>query len=128
MIRQNVVFMTGNLTRDIELRFTQDGTPVANLSIAHNKSKKVGDEWEEVVSYFDIVVWDKIAERCAEHLKKGSKVHFQGELQQRRWEKDGEKYNKIAIVAWKVQWDRPPKQPEQQPEDPYVKKDDGVPF
>ena len=82
---QNVATLLGNLTRDAELRYTPNGVPVANLSIAVNN--RVKDE--EVVSYFDITVWNELAEQAAE-LKKGTPILVEGPINNESWtDKEG---------------------------------------
>jgi len=101
----NRIILLGNLTRDPELRFTGGGTPVCQFSLAINRRVKKDDQWEEEVSFFEIVVFGKIAENCAEYLSKGRPVLVEGELVQRRWEaQDGQKRSKIEIVASTVQF------------------------
>ena len=74
----NNVTISGRLTRDVELRYTQSGTPVAKLSIAFNRNFKKNDEWHEETSYLDVTVWSKLAERCGAELHKGSPIIVQG--------------------------------------------------
>jgi single-strand DNA-binding protein len=99
----NRVFLVGRLTRDAELRFTSGGMPVAKFSIAVNRSKKNGDQWEEEVSYFDIVLWGKVAEALSKYLAKGKQVAIDGELRQNRWEQDGQPRSKVEIHATNIQ-------------------------
>ena len=99
----NRVFLVGRLTRDAELRFTASGTPVAKFSIAVNRGKKSGDQWDEEVNYFDIVLWGKIAEALSKYLAKGKQVAIDGELRQSRWEQDGQNRSRIEIHASNIQ-------------------------
>ncbi len=99
----NRVFLVGRLTRDAELRFTTAGTPVAKFSIAVNRSKKTGDQWDEEVNYFDIVLWGKTAEALSKYLIKGKQVAIDGELRQSRWEQDGQNRSRIEIHAANIQ-------------------------
>jgi len=95
----------GNLTRDPELRYTGGGTAVCSLSLAVNRRVKKGDRWEEEASFFDIVVFGKIAENSAEYLAKGRPVLVEGELVQRRWDdQEGRKRSKVEVVANTVQF------------------------
>ena len=57
----NSVIIVGNLTKDIEVKYTQSGSAVGNISIASNRSKKQGDQWVDEVSYFDVVLFGKSA-------------------------------------------------------------------
>ncbi|HEY3347164.1 MAG TPA: single-stranded DNA-binding protein [Nitrospirota bacterium] len=111
MVGFNKVIMMGNLTRDPELRYNPSGTAVATLSVALSRKYKQGDEMREEVSYIDTVVFGKQAENCGQYLGKGSGVLIEGRLQQRRWEtEDGQKRNKVEVVANSVQF-MPKRQP-----------------
>lgn len=100
----NRVIIIANTTRDVELKNTPSGASVANFSIASNRKYKAGDETKEEVSYFDCVVWGKLAELCEKYVKKGDKVGVEGRLQQRRWETDGKKASKVEIVVENIQF------------------------
>lgn len=102
----NKVFLVGNLTRDPELRFTAQGTAVANFSIAVNRSYKAGDgEFKKDVNFFNIVVWGKQGENCSKFLNKGRSVLVEGRLQNRSYEtQDGNKRTITEIVADNVQF------------------------
>lgn len=100
----NRVIIIANTTRDVELKSTPSGASVANFSIASNRKYKAGDETKEEVSYFDCVVWGKLAELCEKYVKKGDRVGIEGRLQQRRWETDGKKSSKVEIVVENVQF------------------------
>ena len=99
----NQVVMVGRLTRDAELRYTPAGKANATFAIAVNRRTKRGDEWTEEASFFDVIVWDKIAESLAKYLLKGSQVAIAGELRQERWEKDGQKHSRVQIVSDAIQ-------------------------
>jgi single-strand DNA-binding protein len=99
----NIVVLIGRLTRDSELRFTSSGTAISKFSIAVNRTKRSGDQREEEVSFFDIVVWGKIAEVLNPYLTKGKQVSIAGELRQNRWEQDGQSRSRIEVVANNVQ-------------------------
>ena len=80
----NSVLIAGNLTRDPAFRKTTNGTPVTNFWIASNRRFKDNNgQWRENVCYVGVVAWYKLAENCAENLKKGSAVIVEGELQSR---------------------------------------------
>lgn len=98
------VIMIGNLTRDPELRFSAGGTAVAKLGLAVNHRYKKNDQNIEEVSFFDIVVFGKQAEVCADYLTKGRNVLVEGRLRQNRWEKDGQKRSKVEVVADRVRF------------------------
>ncbi len=96
----NAVTISGNLTRDVELRATRSGTDVASLRIAHNSRRKVGEEWEDEVHFFDVTLWKGMARWVAENVRKGQKVVVAGRLQWREWEdKDGNKRQSVDVVA-----------------------------
>ena len=95
----NSVVIEGNLTRDVDIRFVPSGTAVASFSVAVNKQFLKDGEKQESVSFIDVVAWGKQAESCGKYLAKGSHVIVEGSLEQRRWEKDGDKKSKIEIVA-----------------------------
>ena len=88
----NVVVITGNLTRDPELRSTVGGTSVCKLRVAVNSRRKDGQsgEWVDKPNYFDVTVWGAQGENCATYLSKGRPVAVEGRLDWREWEaKDG---------------------------------------
>lgn len=93
--------ITGNLTRDPELRFTPSGQATANFGIAVNRRwRDRSGEWQDKASFFDVVVWREQAENCAESLTRGDRVIVTGRLESRTWEsEDGRKGTKIEIVA-----------------------------
>ena len=102
MANDNSVSVTGNATRDPELRFTPSGQAVATFGIAVNRrwQNRQTQEWEEKVSFFDVTCWAQMAENVAESIQKGTRVVVTGRLDQRSWEtNDGEKRSKIEIVA-----------------------------
>ena len=96
----NKVIISGNLCKDIELRYTPSGMAVATFSIAVNEKYKD----KETVHFFEVVVWDKQAENCAKFLGKGSKVLVEGSLKQESWEKDGQKHYRVKINAHRVEF------------------------
>ena len=101
----NRVTLMGNLGQDPELKYLQDGTPVANFSIAVNeKWRDRSGQTQERVNWFRIVVWRKLADICAEYLRKGSPVYVEGKLVNREWEKDGDRRFSIEVVAREIQF------------------------
>lgn len=96
----NQVTLMGNLTRDPELRQTPTGQNVTSFSLALNRAyKDASGEWQEVTDYVDIVCWGPLAERVAQYLSKGRRCLVQGRLQSRSWEQDGQKRNKVEVLA-----------------------------
>jgi single-strand DNA-binding protein len=96
----NQVTLMGNLTRDPELRQTPTGQNVTSFSLALNRSyKDASGEWQEATDYIDIVCWGPLAERVAQYLSKGRRCLVQGRVQSRSWEQDGQKRNKVEVLA-----------------------------
>ena len=101
----NSVVLVGNLTRDPELRHTPSGTAVTTLRIAVNDRVKRGEEWQDAAYYFDVTVWGRTAENCAQYLAKGRPVAVQGKLTWREWDaQDGTKRQSVEVVADNVQF------------------------
>lgn len=101
----NSVVLVGNLTKDPELRHTPSGTAVTTLRIAVNDRVKRGEEWQDAAYYFDVTVWGRTAENCAQYLAKGRPVGIQGKLTWREWDaQDGTKRQSVEVVADNVQF------------------------
>ena len=102
----NRVVMTGNLTRDPELRSLPSGMSVCSMRIACNTRRKgQSGEWEDKPNYFDVTVWGAQGENCAKYLSKGRPVGIDGRLEWREWEaQDGGKRQAVDIVADSVQF------------------------
>ena len=102
----NRVVITGNLTRDPELRRTNNGTPVCSLRVACNTRRKDSSgQWVDKPNYFDVTVWGSQGENCARFLSKGRPVAVDGRLEWREWETpEGHKRQAIDIVADAVQF------------------------
>ena len=99
----NSITLTGNLTRDPELRFTTGGRGVASFGLAVNRRYQVNGEWQEQVSFFNIVCWGDLGENVAATLTKGSRCIVSGRLEQRSWEtNDGEKRSVVEVIADEV--------------------------
>lgn len=102
MSSDNHVQITGNATRDPELRFTPSGAQLATFGVAVNRRwmNRQTNEWEEETSFFDVVCWRDLAENVTETVTKGTRVVVTGRLEQRSWETDdGERRSKVEIVA-----------------------------
>ena len=96
----NLVCITGNLTRDPELRQTQGGTPILSFGVAVNdKRKNQQGEWVDYPNYVDCVVFGLRAEKLATFMTKGMKVAIEGKLHYQSWEKDGQKRSKLEVVV-----------------------------
>ena len=102
----NRVIITGNLTRDPELRNTPSGMSVCSLRIATNSSRKdESGNWVDKPNYFSVTVWGAQGENCARFLEKGRPVAVDGRLDWREYQdKDGNKREAIEIVADRVQF------------------------
>ena len=102
MANGNSVTIVGNLTRDPELRYTPSGQANASFGVAVNRrwQNRQTNEWEERVSFFNVVCWREMADNVAESLAKGARVVVTGRLEQRSWETDnGEKRSVVEVVA-----------------------------
>jgi single-strand DNA-binding protein len=97
--------ITGNLTRDPEIRYTREGQATTTLGVAVNRrwqNRETG-EWDEATSFFDVVTWRELAENVALSLTKGMRVVVSGRLEQRSWEtEEGDRRFKVEIVADEV--------------------------
>ena len=100
----NRVVITGNLTRDPELRALESGTSVCSLRIASNSRRKQGGEWVDKPNYFSVTVWGAQGENCARFLTKGRPVAIDGRLDWREWTHEDSKREAIEIVAETVQF------------------------
>ena len=136
----NKVILIGRLGRDPEVRYTPDGTAVANFSIATSTEwtdKGSGDK-KEKTEWHRIVAWRRLGEICGEYLAKGRQVYIEGRLQTREWDdRDGNKRYTTEIVATDVQFlgsreSAGPREPYGGPppsEPPYGdSNDDDIPF
>lgn len=105
MANFNKVILVGNLTRDPEKRYTSDNTPVTNFSLAVNRRYRQSDQDREETLFIDIVVWQRLAETCAEYLSKGRSVLVEGRLVLSKWEtREGQRRSKIEVYADNVQF------------------------
>ena len=102
----NHATISGNLTRDAELRHTQSGTAVLAFSIASNDRVKnpATGEWEDYPNYFDCAMFGTRAEKLQAYLAKGAKVALAGKLRYSAWEKEGQKRSKIELIVDEVEF------------------------
>ncbi|MDP9455862.1 MAG: single-stranded DNA-binding protein [Actinobacteria bacterium] len=102
MVSFNRVILAGNITRDPELRFTNDGIPVCSFGLAVNRRRSKSEE----VDFFDISAWRELGETIANYKKKGDPILVEGRLQFRSWEdrESGQKRSKVDVVADNVQF------------------------
>lgn len=102
----NKVFVSGNLTREPEMRQTPGGTPVLGFCVAVNdraRNQQTG-EWEDRANFIDCAVFGKRAEPLSRMLSKGAKVSIEGKLRHSSWEaKDGQRRSKVEVVADEIE-------------------------
>ena len=97
----NRVIISGNLTRDPELRSTAGGMPVLGFGVAVNdrrKNQQTG-EWEDYPNFVDCTMFGKRAEAVGRYLNKGTKVSIEGKLRWSQWEREGQKRSKIEVIV-----------------------------
>jgi single-strand DNA-binding protein len=100
MASENSVTLVGNVTKDPELRYTTGGRGVASFGLAVNRRYQVNGEWQEQVSFFNIVAWGDLGENAAASLNKGNRVIVTGRLEQRSYEtREGEKRSVTEVIA-----------------------------
>jgi single-strand DNA-binding protein len=102
MASYNKTVLIGNLTREIEIKYTQGGMAICNNALAVNEKRKVGTEYVDDTLFIDITFFGKTAEIAAEYVKKGSSVLVEGRLKLEKWEKEGEKRQKISLAVDKL--------------------------
>ncbi|MFN8016345.1 MAG: single-stranded DNA-binding protein [Acidimicrobiia bacterium] len=104
MTSSNTITLVGNVTREPELRFTPTGQANTRFGIAVNRRwQDRGGEWQEAVSFFDVVAWREMAENIGQSLQKGSRVIVTGRLEQRSYEtKEGQKRSVVEVIADEV--------------------------
>ena len=116
----NRVNITGNLTRDPELRQTQGGMAVLSMGVAVNDRRKNPStgEWEDCPNYVDCKMFGSRAEAVSRHLSKGSKVAIEGKLRWSQWERDGQRRSKLEVVVDELEF-MTPRQANQAPQPAY---------
>lgn len=104
MTSSNSITIVGNVTREPELRFTPSGQANTRFGVAVNRRwQDKGGEWQEAVSFFDVVAWREMAENIGQSLQKGSRVIVTGRLEQRSYEtKEGQKRSVVEVIADEV--------------------------
>lgn len=99
----NHIFIIGNLTKDPELRHTQDGTAVCGFTVAVNR-KKTQNNQDPGADFFNVNVWRNLGENCHRFLEKGKKVAVTGRISLRTWEKDGKHGASLEVLADDVEF------------------------
>ena len=99
----NHVTLVGRLTRDAELKYTNSGQAVSNISLAINQRRRRDDQWVDEAHFFDCVVWGKSAEALNPYLVKGKQVGVEGQLRQNRWEQEGRTRSRVEIFVNNIQ-------------------------
>lgn len=102
----NSVNISGNLTRDPELRTTQNGTAILNFGMAVNDRRRNAQsgEWEDVPNFVDCCLFGKRGEALSTRLVKGMKVFISGKLHYNSWERDGKKRSKIEVIVDEIEF------------------------
>lgn len=96
----NRVILMGNLTRDVEVRYTPGGTAVCEIGLAVNDRRKdAKGEWVDETTFVDVTLWGRTAEIAGEYLAKGAPLLVEGRLKLDTWEKDGQKRSKLRVVC-----------------------------
>ena len=100
----NKVMLLGNLGADPEIKYSPSGTPIANLRLATNESRKNSDgEWEDRTEWHKVVIFGRQAEFCKDYLRKGSKIFIEGRLQTRSWDdQSGQKHYMTEVVSYNM--------------------------
>ena len=117
----NRVNISGNLTRDPELRATAGGTQVLSFGVAVNdrrKSPQTGD-WEDYPNFVDCTMFGTRAEAVGRYLSKGTKVAIEGKLRYSSWDKDGQRRSKLEVVVDEIEF-MSSRQHAEQGNPPYV--------
>ena len=117
----NHVTVSGNLTRDPELRSTASGMAVMNFGVAVNDRRKNPQtgEWEDYPNFIDCTMFGTRAEKLSPYLAKGSKVAISGKLRYTSWEKDGQRRSKVEVVVDDLEFMSRGDQSHQQPQQQY---------
>lgn len=103
MANFNRVILVGNMTRDVELRYTPQGTAVTEIGMAVNDRVKRNDQWVDETTFVDVTLWGRTAEVASEYTGKGSSILIEGRLKLDTWEKDGKKNYKLRVIGEKLQ-------------------------
>ncbi len=103
MASLNKIMLIGNVGQDPELRYTPDGNPVANFSIAVNRRRRVGEDYKDETEWFNIVCFSRTAENVNQYLTKGQKVYVEGRFQSSEYVgQDGNQRKSYEVIANEV--------------------------
>ena len=95
----NNISITGRLTRDQELKYTASGAAIGKFAVAVDRRVKQGDSWVKQASFFDCVIFGKMAESLGQYLTKGKQVGISGEMVQNFWESEGQKKSRWEVIV-----------------------------
>lgn len=105
MASYNRVILMGNMTRDVELKYTAGGTAVTDITLAVNdRRKNAQGEWIDETTFVDVTLWGRTAELAGEYLGKGSPLLVEGRLKLDTWETEGQKRSKLRVVCERMQF------------------------
>ena len=125
MTNINSVVVSGNLTRDADVKYTESGMAIAEMAVAVNKSKKVDDSWKDEVSFVEVKAFGYVAEKAGTYATKGARVVVMGELKQDTWEdKEGKRRSKLYVIANRIEFSATTSGPAEAP----IHDDDDKPF
>jgi single-strand DNA-binding protein len=102
----NKVIIAGNITREIEVRYTPKSTAVCDLGVACNRRVKQGEEWADETTFVDVTLWGRTAELAGQYLAKGRGVFIEGRLQLDTWQdaQTGKQRSKLKVVGENMQF------------------------
>lgn len=102
----NRVIISGNLTRDVEVRRTQSGMVIASFGVAVNERRKNNQtgEWEDYTNFVDCSMFGNRADKISPYLVKGTKVAIEGKLRYSQWERDGQKRSKLEVIVDEIEF------------------------
>ncbi len=101
----NKIMIIGNLGRDPEVRYSQSGNAVCNLSVAVTEKVKDGDGWKDATEWFRVVTFGKTAENAGKYLAKGRQVYVEGRLRTQKYkDKDGVEKQSTEVIAYAIQF------------------------
>jgi single-strand DNA-binding protein len=104
MASYNRVILVGNLTRDVEVKYTSNQTAVTDIGLAVNDRRKTpSGEWVDEPTFVDVTLWGRTAEIASQYLSKGSPVLIEGRLKLDTWETDGQRRSKLRVVGERMQ-------------------------